>query len=150
MTQAMQAVAIDRFGGPDVLKVVTIPIPALEAGEVRIRLEWAGIGEWDPFEREGGYAEMMGISPRFPYVLGSEGAGVIDAVGGDAEGFRKGDRVYSPAFLNPKGGFYAEYAVVPAALVAHVPPALPTVAAAAIGGVGLTALRGLEDVLHVQ
>ena len=70
----MRAVAIDRFGGPEVLKLRTLPVPEVGPGEVLIRVQTAGVGEWDPFEREGGYAEMLGIEPGFPYVLGSEGS----------------------------------------------------------------------------
>jgi hypothetical protein len=32
------------------------------------------VGQWDPFEREGGFAQVLGIEPKFPYVLGSDGA----------------------------------------------------------------------------
>lgn len=83
----MRAVAMDQFGGPEVLKIQTIPIPRIEAGEVLIRVEWAGVGEWDPFERQGGYAEMLGLEPVFPYILGSEGAGTIAAVGAQVSRF---------------------------------------------------------------
>ena len=77
----MQAVALDQFGGPEALKLQTLPVPEVGPDEVLVRVESAGVGVWDPFEREGGYAEMLGIEPQFPYVLGSEGAGVVAAVG---------------------------------------------------------------------
>ena len=51
--QTMQAVALDKFGGPEALKIQTLPIPQIEAEEVLIRVEAAGVGAWDPFEREG-------------------------------------------------------------------------------------------------
>jgi len=146
----MRAVAIERFGGTEVLQMSTVPVPALGRDEVRIRVEFAGVGSWDPFEREGGYAEMIGTKPEFPYVLGSEGAGTVDAVGEDVDRFREGDRVFAAGFLNPKGGFYAEYAIVPASLVAHVPDGWSSERAAVVAGVGLTALRGLEDTVRVQ
>lgn len=146
----MRGIAIDRFGGPEVLKVQTIPVPSLEPGEVLIRVEIAGVGEWDPFEREGGYAEMLGGQPSFPYVLGSEGAGVVAAAGEEAGRFKEGDLVYAAGFLNPKGGFYAEYAVVDAGLVSPIPSQLTTEQAGVMSGVGLTALRGLDDTLALQ
>jgi NADPH:quinone reductase-like Zn-dependent oxidoreductase len=148
--RTMQAVAIDRFGGPEVLKVQAIPVPEMEPGEILIRVEIAGVGEWDPFEREGGYAEMLGIEPAFPYVLGSEGAGTVVAVGEQVDRFKEGDRVYAAGFLNPKGGFYAEYAVVDAGLAYHIPGHVPTEQAGVMSGVGLTALRGLEDTLALK
>lgn len=69
-----RAVALDRFGGPDAMALRSLPLPRVEAGEVLVALDAAGVGSWDPFEREGGYAELTGTSPAFPYVLGSEGA----------------------------------------------------------------------------
>ncbi|WP_437728613.1 quinone oxidoreductase family protein [Sorangium sp. So ce861] len=146
----MRAIAIDRFGGPETLALRTVPVPTLAPDEVLIRVEVAGVGEWDPFEREGGYAEMLGQSPQFPYVLGSEGAGTIVAVGEHVRRFRPGDRVYALGFLNPKGGFYAEYAAVRADLVSAIPGALTLEQAAVMGGVATTALRGLDDTLELK
>lgn len=146
----MRAIAIDRFGGVDTLTLKTLPIPEIGPDEVLVRLEFAGVGEWDPFEREGGYAEMMGRQPDFPYVLGSEGAGTVAAVGERVSGFAAGDRVYAVGFLNPRGGLYAEYVAISAGLVASIPGALTTEQAAVVGGVGITALRGLDDTLKIQ
>jgi hypothetical protein len=49
-------------------------VPEVGPNEVLIHVEWAGVGKWDPFEREGGFAREFGIKPKFPYVLGSDGA----------------------------------------------------------------------------
>lgn len=146
----MQAIALDKFGGPDTLVLQTLPVPEVGPGEVLIRVESAGVGEWDPFEREGGYAKMLGIEPRFPYVLGSEGAGTVAAVGRQVSRFKEGNRVYALGFLNPKGGFYAEYAVVDAGYVSFIPANLTLEQAGVMGGVGITALRGLDDVLGLK
>lgn len=148
--KTMRAAVIDQFGGPENLRIATVPVPDLGPGEVLIRVEIAGVGEWDPFEREGGYAEMQGSEPSFPYVLGSEGAGVVAAVGERAGRFQEGDRVYAAGFLNPKGGFYAEHAAVDAGLVSPIPDHLTTEQAGVMSGVGLTALRGLDDVLALE
>lgn len=145
----MQAIAIDRFGGPETLVSRALPVPAVGPREVLVRVEIAGVGEWDPFEREGGYARMLGQSPQFPYVLGSEGAGTVVAVGEQVRRFREGDRVYALGFLNPKGGFYAEYAAVDADLVSLLPGKLTVEQAGVMGGVGITALRGLDDTLRL-
>jgi len=93
---------------------------------------------------------MQGTSPSFPYVLGSEGAGTIAAVGDGVTSRTVGERVFAASFLNPTGGFYAEYVCVDAGLVAPVPAGMSTSQAAVMGGVGMTALRGLEDVLDVR
>lgn len=141
--------AMERFGGPDELKPMVLPVPDMAADEIIMRVETAGVGAWDPFEREGGYAQMLGIEAQFPYVLGSEGAGVVLAAGTSTK-FRPGQKVYAAAFLNPKGGLYADLAVVKAACVAPIPRGLTVEQAGVMSGVGLTALRGLEDVLALQ
>lgn len=146
----MQAAVIDRFGGPGTLAVQTLHVPEIGPREVLIGVDTAGVGEWDPFEREGGYAEMLGIEPAFPYVLGSEGSGVIAAVGEQVDRFNEGDRVYAAGFLNPKGGFYAEYVAVNAELVSGVPSQLTMEQAGVMSGVSVTALRGLDDTLDVK
>jgi NADPH:quinone reductase-like Zn-dependent oxidoreductase len=87
--QTMRAVALDKFGGPEALKTQNLPIPQIEAHEVLIRVEAAGVGAWDPYEREGGFVEITGIKPTFPYVLGTDGAGTIAAVGKDVSRFKK-------------------------------------------------------------
>jgi NADPH2:quinone reductase len=146
----MRAVVIDSFGGPEQLHESKIPVPSPDSGQVLIGLETAGVGSWDPFEREGGYAEMLGVSPPFPYVLGSEGAGTIAAIGEGVTNRKVGERVFAASFLNPAGGFYAEYVCVDAGLVAPIPDGLSAAQAGAMGGVGMTALRGLQDTLNLQ
>jgi len=63
----MRAAAIDGFGGPEVLKLHTLPVPAPAAGEVLIRIDTAGVGSWDA-EIRGGWSP--GGKIEFPYVLG--------------------------------------------------------------------------------
>jgi NADPH:quinone reductase len=150
MQKTMRAVALDRFGGIETLQVREIPVPEVGPDQVLIRVESAGVGEWDPFEREGGYAQMLGVEADFPYVLGSEGAGVVVVLGDRVGRFKKGESVYACGFLNPKGGFYAEYAAVEAGYVSHVPAGLTTAQAGAMSGVAITALRGLDDTLALK
>src|SRR5215471_10186510 len=96
----MKAVAIDRFGGPETLTLEALPVPEVGPDEVLIHIESADVGVWDPFEREGGFAKMYGVKPRFPYVLGTDGAGTIATVGKSVKRFKKGDRVYGVAVMN--------------------------------------------------
>jgi NADPH:quinone reductase-like Zn-dependent oxidoreductase len=146
----MKAVAIDRFGGPERLTLETLPVPEVGPDEVLIRVESADVAVWDPFEREGGFAKLYGTKPRFPYVLGTDGAGTVAAIGDRVSRFKKGDRVYGVALMNPKGGFYAEYAAVKADNVSHVPGKLTTEQAGVMPCDALTALTGLDDVLGLQ
>jgi NADPH2:quinone reductase len=140
----MKAAAIDRFGGPDVLRVHSLPVPRPEPDEVLIQLESAGIGVWDPMVREGEFE----LGPaKFPLVIGNDGAGKIAAVGENATRFQVGDRVYAFAM---KGGFYAEFVSVKEDNVAPIPPGLKSDEAGALGADGITALEGLENQLHLQ
>src|SRR5436190_3612576 len=148
--QTMRAVALDEFGGPEALKIQTIPIPQIEAQEVLIRVEAAGVGAWDPYEREGRFVEIMGSKASFPYVLGTDGAGTIAAVGKDVTRFKEGDRVYAAELANPKGGFYAQYAAVKADNASRIPGHLTIEQAAVLPTDGLTALTGLEKVLGLK
>ena len=147
---SMQAVAIDRFGGIDRIRLQPLPVPDIGPDEVLIRVEVAGVGVWDAFEREGGFAQMFGTEPKFPYVLGSDGAGIIAAVGEQVERFKEGDRVYALALVNAKGGFYAEYVALKADNVWPVPKELPIEQAGAMPSDALTALQGLDDVLGLR
>jgi NADPH2:quinone reductase len=150
LPKTMQVVAIDQFGGPETMKVRELPVPEVGPEEVLIHVESAGIGVWDPFEREGGFAKMMSTKPRFPYVLGTEGAGTVAETGDRVSQFKPGDRVYAVALANAKGGFYAEYAVVKADNVSHVPDQLTTEQAGVVLEDSVTALRGLDDTLHLK
>jgi len=148
--QTMQAVALDKFGGPESLKIQNLSVPEVEAQEVLIHVEAAGVGAWDPYEREGRFVEIMGVKPSFPYVLGTDGAGTIAAVGKDVNRFKEGDRVYAAALANPKGGFYAQYAAVKADNASLIPGDLTIEQAAVLPTDALTALTGLEKVLGLK
>jgi NADPH:quinone reductase len=141
----MKAIALDRFGGLETMKLQTLPVPEVGPNEVLIHVERAGVGQWDPFEREGGFANLFGIEPKFPYVLGSDGAGTIAAVGDDVNDLKPGDRVYAFSLVNPKGGFYAECAAIKADDVSRIPCRLTTQQAGAMPVDAMTALRGLDD-----
>src|SRR6266699_3213841 len=144
--KTMRAAAIDRFGGPEELTIHVLPVPVVDRGEVLIALNAAGVGSWDAEMRAGWFPWGR---PRFPLVLGTDGAGKIAAVGPRVRRLKVGDPVYSYSFANPKGGFYAEYVAVAAEKAAHIPRGLDLKQAGAIPTTGLTALQGIDDTLHV-
>src|SRR5437868_10053679 len=92
--KTMRAVAIDEFGGIEKMKSRELPVPEISPDEILVRVDTAGVGVWDPFEREGGFAKEFGMKVPFPYVLGSDGAGTIEAVGDEVRHLKRGDRVY--------------------------------------------------------
>lgn len=140
----MNAVVLDRFGGIDELALRRIPLPEVGDGDVLIRVEFAGVASWDAHEREGGYDGVFGVATSFPYVLGWDAAGTVAAVGRNVTQFDVGQRVYATTMPVRRGGFYAEYAVVEAEFVAHVPDRMPTEQAGAVAWDALTALSGLD------
>ncbi len=146
----MRAASITQFGGLETITPRTLPIPEVGADEVLIRVETAGVAVWDVLEREGAFHKMFGIEPKFPYVLGSDGAGTVASVGDRISRFKEGARVYAAVLMNPKGGFYAEYAAVNADNVSHIPDKLTTEQAGAMPSDALTALRGLDDILGLK
>jgi len=143
----MRAAALDRKGGPEVLTLHVLPVPKPAADEVLIALDSAGVGPWDIDVRER-LDYWKGQS--FPVVLGVDGAGTVAAVGAQVQGFKVGDAVYSYAWNNPSGGFYAEYVAVPAKGVGHVPPGMTLREAGAMPVSALTALQGIDDALHIK
>ena len=146
----MRAIAIDEFGGIEKMKPRDLPVPDVANDEVLVRVDTAGVGVWDPFEREGGFAKEFGMQAKFPHVLGSDGAGTIEEVGDQVHNLKRGDRVYGINLMSPKGGFYAEYTVVKANNAAVIPQALSTRDAGALAVDGVTALDGLDKTLHLK
>lgn len=146
----MRAAALDRFGGVETIQIKTLPIPQPGPDEVLLRVESAGVGVWDPYEREGEFAKMFQTEPRFPYVLGSDGAGTVAAVGEQVHNLKAGDRAYALALANPKGGFYAEYAAVKAENASPIPRKLSVEQAGVMPVDALTALRGLDEILELK
>jgi NADPH2:quinone reductase len=143
----MLAAAIDRFGGPEVLTLHTLPVPELDPDEVLIAMHTAGVGPWDLEIREGGYGARR---TRFPMILGVDCAGIVAARGSRVRRLEVGDAVYSYSWHNPKGGFYAEYVAVTAQKVDRIPKSLDLRHAGAIATTGLTALQGVDDALHIR
>ncbi|WP_422215011.1 quinone oxidoreductase family protein [Microbacterium sp.] len=140
----MRAVVLDRFGGVEELKTRLLPVPEVGDDDVLIRVHVAGVGSWDAAERRGDFDGAFGTPSVFPYVLGWDAAGTIASVGRDVSRFRIGDRVYAATTPLPRGGFYAEYGVVPAEHVTPLPDRLPFEQAGAMAWDALTALSGLD------
>jgi NADPH:quinone reductase-like Zn-dependent oxidoreductase len=142
----MRAVTMDRPGGPEVLEVRTLPVPKVDAHDVLIAVHAASVASWDIEIRQ----SLAYVKPKFPYTLGSDGSGVIAAVGSAVDRFAVGDEVYAYCWDNPKGGFYAEFVAVAADCVSKLPRGVSLEAAGALGASGLTALSGVDRVLGVK
>jgi len=141
----MKAIAIDAPGGPEVMTVHEMPVPTVDANDVLVEVHSAGVAVWDLQIRK----SMQWVKPRFPYVLGSDGSGIVAAVGSAVTRFKVGDPVYGYCWDNPKGGFYAEYVSAPASCFAKLPKGMSLEAAGALGASGLTALSGVDRALNL-
>ncbi|HZH06772.1 MAG TPA: alcohol dehydrogenase catalytic domain-containing protein, partial [Lautropia sp.] len=111
-------------GSPDVLELKDGPMPEVGAGEVLIKVAYAGLNRPDVLQRSGRYPPPADASPH----IGLEVAGEIAAVGQGVDEWKKGDRVC--ALTN--GGGYAEFALAPAGQVLPVPAGLSLLQAAAL------------------
>jgi NADPH2:quinone reductase len=143
----MKAAAIDRFGPPSALKLHTLPVPEPAPHEVLIALHASGIGVWDADIRKGWWPRGR---PKFPLVLGTDGAGTVVQKGSRVRRFDVGDRVWAYEFTNGKGGFYAELVAVNADHVGRVPKRLDLLHAGAGAVTALTALQGTDDTLRLR
>jgi len=100
----MKAILVHQFGGPEVLKLEEVPAPKPAAGQVLVRIHAAGVNPYDTYMRAGTYA----VKPPLPYTPGSDGAGVVEAIGDGVKKVKPGDRVYTAKTVT---GAYAEYAL---------------------------------------
>ncbi|HZI62666.1 MAG TPA: quinone oxidoreductase [Pyrinomonadaceae bacterium] len=125
----MKAIQVAQTGGPSVLTLVDLPVPAPKANEAVVKIEAAGVNFIDVYFREGRYPAPV------PFINGQEAAGVVTEVGGEVTNLKAGDRVAYTSSL----GSYAEYAAVPAARLVKVPDALNFEQAAAAMLQGMTA-----------
>ncbi|WP_127475922.1 quinone oxidoreductase family protein [Microbacterium sulfonylureivorans] len=134
------AIVYTEFGGPEVLHPIDIPAPVPGAGEIAIRVEAAGVNPIDGKLRSGLRTSAEIVEPRR---VGSDGAGVVTAVGAGVDGFRAGDAVvFSGAY-----GAYATDVVVPASRVHPRPPQVDAATGAALGipvGTAYQTLRSLS------
>ena len=166
----MKALALDGVGGLEHLALHDLPRPELEAaGDALVRVHAAALNRLDLFVTDG----LAGVDYRFPHIVGSDGAGVVEAVGSAVTGIRAGDRV----MINPgvacgrcaacaageeslcatfrvlgehRPGTAAEYVVVPAVNLAAVPPAMSWAQAAAFSLATLTAWHMLATRAALQ
>lgn len=143
----MKTCHIHRYGGPGQLHIGELPEPPLGADAVRIRVLAAGLNPVD-FKTRDGKVKLL-LPYRMPLILGNELCGEVVALGAQVESFRIGDRVAARVAKMDAGAF-AQFAVVPAALLASVPDPISDVDAAALPLAGLTAWQCLTEVLQVK
>ena len=142
----MKAVVYDRYGSPDVLRVEDVPVPVPGDGQVRVKVVAVSVNlsDWECLRGSPSYARIGGLRSPARRTLGSDIAGVVDAVGAGVARFQPGDQVYGDN-LALKGGF-AQYAVAPESVLAHRPAQLTFAEASTIPQAGAIALQGTAGV----
>ncbi|WP_223821957.1 alcohol dehydrogenase catalytic domain-containing protein [Paenibacillus peoriae] len=124
-TDTMKAIRLHEFGGPEVLRYEEAPLPELKPGEVLVRVPAVGINPPDWYLREG-YKDLppeWQPAVSFPFILGSDVSGVVEAVATDVQGFSIGDEVFGMVRFPSMGesAAYAEYVAAPASDLALKP-----------------------------
>lgn len=136
----MRAVVARAAGGPEVLVLDDVADPEPGPGQILVRVAAAGVNFIDTYRRSGTYPMP------FPHVVGSEGAGTVEALGAGVAGFALGDRV---AWAEGPGS-YAELVAVDAAQAVPVPDELDLETAAALALQGMTAHYLVTSTFEVE
>jgi NADPH:quinone reductase-like Zn-dependent oxidoreductase len=118
----VKAIGLTEFGGPEVLRVVTLPSPEPGTGEVRVRVHAVTVNPTDVTFRAGGRAAQLADRTP-PWIPGVDAAGVVDKAGPGTSGrLAEGDRVIALVVpMGPHGGTYAEQVVVSEQSVVRAP-----------------------------
>jgi NADPH:quinone reductase-like Zn-dependent oxidoreductase len=143
----MKAVLLTGYGGPEMLKLADVPLPAFAPhNEVLIEVKAVGLNPFEAKLRRGWLAALFDLA--MPHVLGTDVAGVIVRKGFDVSEFEIGDRVHG--LLDPmRQGSYAQYVAAPAWMVRRMPETLDFAEAAAVPMAACTAWYGLVDMAGV-
>ncbi len=136
-----QAIQIQQYGGPEVMKLVDLPVGEPGPGDIRIRHHAVGLNYIDVYQRTGLYASPL------PLNLGMEGAGIVEAVGAGVTHLRVGDRA---AYASNPPGSYCQARVMPAKCVCKLPDAISFETGAAMMLKGLTAQYLLKKTLPAE
>ena len=145
----MKAIVQERFGPPDVLRLVDTDPPEVGADDVLVRVNAAALNpyDWHILRGDPYVARLMGVGLTKPKarVAGVDAAGVVEAVGSNVRELRPGDEV-----LGRFRGAFAEYACAAQDKVVPKPASLTFEQAAAVPMAATTALRGIRDVGEVK
>ncbi|KAJ2961974.1 hypothetical protein NQ176_g10969 [Zarea fungicola] len=139
----MQAITIPKHSKPDGYELTSVPKPAIiSPDEILIKVHAASINPVDVKKADGAF--KMALTDTFPYVIGYDASGIVEAVGSSVTLFKAGDDVFVRLPESSRGS-WAEYAVCPERYIAYKPKNLSFGDAASIPLAGLTALQALNE-----
>ncbi len=140
-------VRFHEAGGPEVLKIEEVEVPAPQKGEVRIAVKALGLNRAEAMFRAGQYLEQ----PKFPARIGYEASGTVEAIGDGVQDLQIGDAVSTiPGFSLNDYGVYGEVALAPTSAAAKHPASLSWEEAAAIWMHYATAYGALVDIAKLK
>ena len=139
-----KGIVIHGYGGPEVLEWEDIEVGDPGEGELRIRHQAIGLNFRDAYNRSGSYGVP---DDKFPFILGRDGAGIVEAVGPGVSGLEVGQRV---AYGHGPMGSYAEVRLMPAEFVLALPDDVAFETAAAMMVKGMTAQYLLRQAYEVK
>jgi NADPH:quinone reductase-like Zn-dependent oxidoreductase len=135
----MHAMRIHEFGGPEILRLETLPVPVPQDDEILVRIAAASVNPVDYKTREGKFPPVT--KDNLPITLGRDLAGTVESFGSAVQGAAKGDAVF--ALLGRDRGAYAQFVTVKPGEFAAQPKNLEPVQAAAVPLAALTAWQGM-------
>ncbi len=136
----MKAAYIESVGPPENIRFGDLPKPQVTGAQVLVRVHAVSVNPVDTYIRSG----LVPMPLPFPFIVGCDLAGVVEAVGPEARRFRPGDRVWgSNQGLLGRQGTFAEYAAVHEEFLYLLPASVKFETAAALALVGITAHLGL-------
>ena len=124
------------------VKMADVPMPDIRDDEVLVKVEAFGVGIHDRY--------FIPSDVDFPYIIGTEGAGVVAKLGNKVTGFKIGERVIFTTILQAQGGSWAEYAVAKPAVLIPLPQNLSFAQGAAVPIAGGTALECMRELSHLH
>lgn len=152
--ESMKAINCAQYGSSDVLKMIEAEQPKPKENEVLVRIHASSINSYDWHIMRGSPVLVRlreGLfKPKKNKILGTDIAGIVEAVGKRATNFAAGDRVYGCMADSSGDGGYAEYKCVKESVLALVPSGITLEQAASVPMAAVTALQGLRDVGKIQ
>lgn len=147
MKKTMKAAYIENVGPPDVIRFGEVPVPTLQDGDVLVKVSAVAVDRGDTYIRSGQYSPT---SP-FPYILGRDLVGVVEAVGKNVSEFKPGDHVWSNSQgIHGRQGSFSEYVVVDKERLYHLPNKIDAKEAVALIHSAAAACMGLIRICKLK
>lgn len=143
----MRAVVYERYGPPEVLQVQEVEKPVPGGRDLLIRVKAVSLNrsDWESLIGKPLYARMGGLTRPGTTILGTDIAGVVEAVGSEVENFKAGDEVLGDVMYHGGKGFAEYVKVSETAPLVLKPPELDFVTASTLPQAGVIAVQGTED-----